>query len=549
MAADTSAPPRSAAEPAQHFPQARPMSTATRLMSAGAYLDRDFRKKVIRELIRFKFRAVPPSYGYDAVTVLAHALAARRLRNQQVWVTLLGGLLVAVLSMKGVLSSLAASLLLAWLAWVTTYLRRVVTLQTLVADLKPHNGGGQAVAGAYPRTASLRPDVVERISRQQAAHTGLVRYSGYYPFVGAGTLTDSWARAEVVKPTQFDPLLEAVAGVRANGDRAAVSGRGEGVGSGAGSSLSGLTGLKAVNAVNAVNVVNAVIPFSVDDVINFVDRRLRTVLRDAAASEESIKTLEVERRWYQRSVSLAPVRRRWFRKVVLLGEETPDARRGASDGTHWAEQHDAAREYLCVRVGSWDQELVTTVFVGFDLRGDTLHVEFHTYVLPPIRKAFHLIERLPDKLGVRVLLRVGWDVVWRAPADLVRFSFRGLWRAVRALFHTRRALVDIDDDLPDTSEMRLGRYALAAVNRGARVSIREEAAEDAYHAFFQASDKVKYMQIVERQLMESIELFLLEHNVDLADHRAAHGNILNGDVNNNYGTAEVVGRNMIRKDR
>jgi hypothetical protein len=140
-------------------------------------------------------------------------------------------------------------------------------------------------------------------------------------------------------------------------------------------------------------------------------------------------------------------------------------------------------------------------------------------------------------------------VFWHAPFDLVRFSFRGLWRGVRSLFRAGRSLVDFDDAVLDTSEMRLGRYALAAANRGARTSIREMAAENAYHAFFQASDKVKYMQIVERQLMESIELFLLEHNVDLADHRAAHANILNGDVNNNYGTADVVGRNSPRNFR
>ncbi|WP_254801966.1 hypothetical protein [Kitasatospora sp. SUK 42] len=54
-------------------------SEATRLMCAGVYLDPEFRRRVIGELVEHDERTVPPSLGFDLITVLAHALRARTL--------------------------------------------------------------------------------------------------------------------------------------------------------------------------------------------------------------------------------------------------------------------------------------------------------------------------------------------------------------------------------------------------------------------------------------------------------------------------------------
>ncbi|GAA2027434.1 membrane protein [Catenulispora yoronensis] len=473
---------------------------------------------MIRELVQARFRMVPPAYGYDTVAVLAHALAARRLRRQQVWGSLIGAGVGYVLIADGVFTRPVGILLISWCAWSLAYLRRIATLQTLIMELKPRNGGGRAVNGAYPHTPGLKAELVDKIARQQVSHTGLVRYGGFDPFVGAGLLTDSWSTAELVKPAGPDALVDVVAGRTSEQNGAGPDQR----------------------------EVRAVVPFDVRELTGFVEHRMRSVLRDHAASDQRINTLIVERRRYQRAITVGRVRRRRFRKAVRVAEELPDTGRGMFGDTHWEEDADAAREYLCVRVGSWDQELVTTCFTGFDLRGDTLHIEFHSYVLPPIRKSFHLVEYLPDTLGPRVLVKVAWDMIVYAPSDVVRFSYRQLKRAVRAVFRGKQAeaeaVAEADlDRVPDTSELRLGRYALLSVDQGARTSIRELAKEDRYHLFFQYSDKVKYTQIIQQQLLESIELFLMEHNVDLSDHRAARSNVLQGDVYNNHGNAGNMG--------
>lgn len=56
----------------------RAHSEATRLLSAGVHLDVGFRHRVVDELIGHAERPVAPSLGVDVLSVLAHALRARR---------------------------------------------------------------------------------------------------------------------------------------------------------------------------------------------------------------------------------------------------------------------------------------------------------------------------------------------------------------------------------------------------------------------------------------------------------------------------------------
>lgn len=91
---------------ATETPRPYATSNATRLLSAGAYLESRFRRRVIHELVDCDYRFVAPSYGYDAVTVLAHALAARRLGRQQTAGVIAGLVIDMLLLQTGVISSL-----------------------------------------------------------------------------------------------------------------------------------------------------------------------------------------------------------------------------------------------------------------------------------------------------------------------------------------------------------------------------------------------------------------------------------------------------------
>lgn len=507
MASDTlsvPAPPPEPAGPAADRTAGDAVSNATRLLCAGTYLDAVYRATVIRELLTHRFRVVAPSYGYDAVPVLGHALAARRLHRARLIALGAGACLVFFLMGVDVLGGFSGTLALLWLVWATAYLRRVVTLQTLMTRLRRPDGAGGAGAftGSYPENPRLTAELVAKIDREQAADGSLIRYGGYRPFVGAGEPVRRWSTAEL--------LVGAPVGVfeqqRAAADR------------------TGGTGARGQEPSR-----KEVIPFTVEEITAYVAERMTADLRDEARQAERIDGLAVERSTFTTAVTTR----------TGVWERTP----AQGDG-HWDDVYDSARAYLCVRVGSWNQELVTTAFVGFDLKGNTLHTEFYSYVLAPIQAGFHLVDRLPTALDAALLGRIAWDTLRSAPAAAVRplLTQARAWLPNLLPWHWNKTRIPVLQPA-DTSEFGLGRYAEAVLNRGALTSIREMATSSDFHHFFQETDTIKYTQIVERQLLHVIRDFLHEHNVDLAEHEARQTNILNQDFGrgNTFGSHSNFG--------
>ncbi|MEV5953830.1 hypothetical protein AB0M11_08665 [Streptomyces sp. NPDC051987] len=500
-------PPGPAPQPPGQRAYAR--TRATRLLSAGTYLDPGYRRAVIRELLHRRFRVVAPSYGYDAVSVLAHALAARRLRRIQWGVAAGVDVAVLLLLSNGVLNSFLGVVLLCWVPWAAAYLRRIVTLNILMTRVR-ETGQDGGFEGACPSHAKLTDDLVRKIDNEQAGRSGIVFYGGYRPFVGAGLPLRDWSNAQLLLGA---PKTQIMARKSADGSPPDLD----------------------------TFERRQVKPFTVHEITTEVAARLRADLRDAALADERIEGLTVEQRRYTTAVRTNDRSRRAGWSQLPSVDDLP--------AIHWREDYDAAREYLCVRVGSWNEELVTSVFVGFDIKGNTLHTEFYTYVLGPLVEDFHLVDQLPAAVDRRLAVRVAWDMgtalvrwyltLWLWPLFLVPERFLPGWAAkwtrpwrVRRARRATAALL-LAARVEDTSEFRLGRYVNRWLNCGALASVRELATSETYHHFFQQSDAVKYMQIVERRLLQSIRAFLDEHDVDLVEHDRAQTNILLGDNSQN----------------
>ncbi|GGN15482.1 hypothetical protein [Streptomyces fuscichromogenes] len=486
---------------------------ATRLLSAGAYLHPGYRRSVIRELLYRRFRVVAPSYGYDAVSVLAHALAARRLRRIQ-WAVAAGvDFVVVLLLSNSVLNPAVGVVLLFWVPWAAAYLRRIVTLHVLMTRLR-EDGPDGGFDGACPSHARLTDALARKIDHEQAGRSGIVFYGGYRPFVGAGLPLRDWSNAQLLLGA---PKTRIMARKSADGSP------------------------PDLDTIERKEVA----AFDVHEITSEVAARLAADLRDETRPDERIDGLTVEQRRYTTAIRTNDRTTGAGWSELPSVDDLPDI--------HWREDYDAAREYLCVRVGSWDEELVTSIFVGFDLKGNTLHTEFYTYVLGPLVADFHLVDQLPAAVDGRLAARVAWDMFTAAvrwwvslslwPLLLVPERFLPSWAArwtrpwrVRRARQAAAALL-LSDRTTDTSEFRLGRYVNRWRNCGALASVRELATSETYHHFFQQSDAVKYMQIVERRLLENIRAFLDEHDVDLVEHDRAQNNILMGDDNsqNFYG--------------
>src|SRR5689334_8342908 len=82
--------------PAAAAAQALLENAANRRMCAGAYLDREFRDSVLREVYNDRNRRVAPSYGFNVVLVLHHAWRAWWLETCQ-QILILAVLIIACL--------------------------------------------------------------------------------------------------------------------------------------------------------------------------------------------------------------------------------------------------------------------------------------------------------------------------------------------------------------------------------------------------------------------------------------------------------------------
>lgn len=475
-------------------------SKATRLLCAGVYLDGQFADAVVTELVTNRHRTVAPSYGYDAIPVVAHALAVRMLRNQRNVVNTLGVVAFFAMAGFGWIGPLSAWMLVLWLLWATTFLRRLAMLDALVNRLKRPQRLDAAVR-VYPHTAELVPALVDKISDEQSAAGNSVHYAGYYPFVGAGVRVSSWTAAVLLDGAPIQKVFDDESGVWDARDETPARGPKR----------------------------EEVTPFTVEDLAEHVRGQLTRQLRENPSPDERIKQLTIERRLYGKA-----------RPGRLTALPSPD---GAS-----TETYAASRSYLCIRVGSWDQELVTSMFVGFDIKGDTLYSEFHVHVLPPVTAAFHAIDRLPARLDGALIGKVAADVFKDGVGAVFGvFTKTGRGRVrqrVREGNVLKFALAPTGGGGDDDG---LTRYAARAVDRGALLSIREMAASEEYHHYFQEADADKYTKIVERRLLDAIRGFLKEHHVDLQDYDARQTNILNryGDiVNNGDGNVSVANRGV-----
>ncbi|GAA2575074.1 MULTISPECIES: hypothetical protein [Streptomyces] len=499
-------------------------SNATRLLCAGTYLDPVYRKAVIRELLTHRYRVVAPSYGYDAAPVLAHALAAHNLRRNQLIALWTGAVVVALLLAAGVLGGWTAALFFFWLAWATMFLRRLAILQTLAEHLAPPADDRRGFDGSHPVTSRLTPELVGKINREQASDT--VYYGGYKPFVGSGTSIRRWANAELLLGAPKSRGGALGQGLL-NGHVPAQHGPADGTNGADGSHGAGESGRTERKPI---------VPFTVEDITARVSEQMLAELRDKPAPSDRVQLLSVDRRRFSKAVRTAegsdPV-------AVLLDAPGPDL-----TDEHWREDYDASREYLCVRIGAWRQELVTSVFIGFDIKGSTLHTEFYTYVLGPVPEGFHLADRLPATLDTKLMWRIAWDVTRSAPGELLRLIANPLRERLPSRFGTDtvRKLVGRP---ADNSEFKLGRYALTSVDCGALTSVRELAPDNDFHHFFQESDAIKYVQIIERHLLQIVGDFLRDHDVDTREHEANQTNILQqnfgANSTNNFGGNQSVG--------
>ncbi|MFG2135522.1 hypothetical protein [Streptomyces sp. NPDC048650] len=509
-------------------------SDATRLMCAGTYLDEAFRDAVIDELYVHEERFAAPSSGIDAARVLAHALRARRL--QLGWAAGILLLWIASVPLSAGLSvlylypvvlmalarfvrrapvplwlKLPAAFALRWYARISLLVfllalvagvfstglanlpslllpdlpvsdpdfcwggcsdyppvdsgfpgREVVAagemfvlwvtllLPVVVAVLVGLQRGQFARALARELSPGRFPDVVSDPAEQAEGfrfrrlrdrvrveqHGPLVMYREANPFCGAGVPHRTWSLSVELQPhpdRETEPL-----------DNSAILGR-------------------IVPLVAALRVPS---PHGSPE--------------KAAAVRDRLRALEIE-------------------ECVFLPAEGLPTRAAAPYAPAAFEEHRAAaieeggelrRHFLRIRVGGWNEGVVTTVFVRVHTQGGMLMLEVAPHVLWPLRQVFQDADRTAHQYRHH------------------HHFGKAVWALVSTPRSAGQAVLTLLRGLLSAWRLATGGYG-AALPEGPGVAVRE-LASFGESSLFQDMDVARYLKTIEQRVAAGVTTALRE---------------------------------------
>lgn len=521
-------------------------TTATRHLCAGAYLDDSFRNDALRLVYYQGLRVIAPSYGFDAVPVLAHCLRARN-----------GAIIrdVAILGTVGVAFCAVAPALLVVLYGMAV-LQATISTYRLVRDTVRRLRDGDLQLGALvPRvflaaagwalafllgtfvTASLLGQTSEAILTggydsgvSLAAGTaaaslliGLLIFS--YPVAFS-----LWRQAELSRMAPGSRVTQPVQSARLDdlarqqrGNTTVYSGYNQHVGAGAVLGSNGFAQRLVRAAPNSVHARHSEReleferpPFDAQELVDHIRDHLSALLPQREA-EEQIPGLTVTDRVCLAGTEvshLAPYTSPEVMAAVVRHPTTP------------------ARHYLACQVFAWGGQLVTTVYVHVAVQGRSLYLEMTTTALPPCDDRFRIIDSV-DGYGAAAWLRAFTTGLAETP--------RAIWRSPVNL---AAALINLVAGTASTSG------GASRVNQGfdygARIGIRELGSEPGLRYRTQLNDIVKYKKLIERRVIASVLDFLDERDIDTAEYRARAASILNisGGVNS-FGSGDVTNHGAV----
>jgi hypothetical protein len=180
---------------------------------------------------------------------------------------------------------------------------------------------------------------------------------------------------------------------------------------------------------------------------------------------------------------------------------------------------DVARHYKCIRIVSWEGEIILSGFLRFLKLRQNLFTEISFFLLTPIKEEYRNIDEISHKFS------------WRKGLQLLYNTFgKTLLLFVCAIF---LLIGGFFEPVNNWRKQRSSRQMIRE-NRmfdyGAIKSIRELASSAEYNHYFQKLDKEMFIKVVERQILDAITTFLDEHNIDTSDLKSRQDTILNNGV-------------------
>ncbi|MFF0729904.1 hypothetical protein [Streptomyces sp. NPDC004134] len=497
-------------------------SEATRLLCAGTYLDPEFRRRILRELVEHGERAAAPSLGIDAVTVLAHALRARlREALTGLWVLAVWSAFVLVdtkLADSGQFTGLWA------LAYAVPYV--LLWIAAVVggrSGLDLYGTGPRAITTTGRDAAGrrwlwrLRVRLVLRI----VAYLQMI----VYWYFALRTLVDGALTGVVFPLLLVGPVWAYRTGVeRIARDELSAAAFPGAAPPGLPDTYRGTTVAIAQEQYSRLAVYDFDRPFvgygipyepwslavelkrrpggpggeqlTSRRVIELILPRLAALRQaTAASSRDRLKDLEVAHLVY---LPPPPQRADVARDVASVDRHVG----GSVD-----EGGEARRYFLRVRVGAWSEQVVVTILVRVHTQGGMLVLEVVPHVLPPVRPEFREVDRLVARGGgARALVRA----LLTAPTSSVA------------------AVVSMGDTLASVVRTWLS-DAARLPGEGPAASVRELGASREV-SLFQKMDVSRYVKTVRDRIASGVTEALRESGYETGEFEQYIVNVNEGGV-------------------
>jgi hypothetical protein len=444
------------AAPGQDLRPRQPLSETTRYLCTAPHLDDRYARRVVDEVVMDPHRAVVPSLGIDMGIVLRHCFAARR--RQNVRDGLIAVILIAALPVVldyRQLAGLRVVVILVVLAGLVAFTDRWISRYLVTRRLTRERFGHD---DGPPITVAESAQVDQALAAQQG---DISVYGTYRPFVGSGVSSGGWSFAINLARGKETPGGQ----VRLEPTSFEVEEFYSEIERDI--SASGLVGLTIENRllVDGQNIR--------DDFRFLPDRQGRPVTEIGAD-----KLLELTR------------------KPELLN-----------------------RPYQCIRLQTWDGDLVLSAFVNLTKRGTVLLAEVQHYLLAPLQPEYRQADRLASwSLGQRLRTELR-----SAPSAVTRTMIRAPFRVARLMlrtglgWHTERTAVRRIRTDPE-------------YNFGAVTSVRELAQARHYRRYFQQVDRDLNTKFIDRQVLDTIVDFLDSRNIDTSQFQEQRSMILNNGL-------------------
>ncbi|WP_042386951.1 hypothetical protein [Streptacidiphilus melanogenes] len=538
------------------------MTTATRYLCAGTHLDEGFARAVIREIEEEHHRAPAPNHGVNIMVVHEHARrAVQRLtqRNHRLalclavslvlqpaatlvfWpiAAMAGGdgvrsldprssriaagtgdrpgsarrrvilgavtravvMLVAAWIVTGVVQILPTPLVylpgqtldvlllvvaLVVAPWLVCWQERTEAWQTVSRELT-----AEGFAAKHPRTADGAP----------LTDGNITVYSGYSPFVGTGIERQTWSLTMHLTPAR------------------------------------GLTG--TIPAQAQAQRGPWTVPIDADDLVEGLAERLSALGAGAPGAAAGIANLEVTEKLFVNGTELPQpwVRDSGLTAAVLPDEERPPVTEVPEQlvHAHRGRDHGPVRHCLRVEVTAWGADLVLSLFVQVVLSGGLLSLSTTTLLLPPVRAGYRVADSVLER-GARggpattdsgAPAGGGDDTEPVIAAQSLKAGLKDLAAAPAAVYRElrepgRRARRNADL-LRAIAEDRTFDY-------GARLSLRELAADSLYRNYFQRADVTRISQQLDMRLVDYLAQILEANGLDTTELDDSRTQLLNAGV-------------------